>query len=332
MTKEGQFAKGWGTGAGSTKGGTESGWKLVKDDPDPRKRVWQLYQNGRPIKGKTKTGSLTIGGNLVELLKDPRPLGITSGGDEREEQPTAGTVQDTSRIGTPIRRFGPAAEAEVTDFYKRLDEDIELQGIDQESRNYSLWLQNKIANSTTENEKKRWTTQYFDLVGSDNADIISKEVGGDNNFIQPRTWENDPTQVSDQPSEGDFREMFDIPETEGGKVQQTIQDGKPLAEDEYQEWDTGMDVNKGVIGKIGDKNWTKDSDKNIGSTPWARKSLMDSPKLANQATWRLLEEEGYDLRGLGLSDKQDLARDYRLDRLNKTDKGMFFRNRFMRKK
>ena len=59
---------------------------------------------------------------------------------------------------------------------------------------------------------------------------------------------------------------------------------------------------------------------------------MDSPKLANQATWRLLEEEGYDLRGLGLSDKQDLARDYRLDRLNKTDKGMFFRNRFMRKK
>ena len=33
-----------------------------------------------------------------------------------------------------------------------------------------------------------------------------------------------------------------------------------------------------------------------------------------------------------LSDKQDLARDYRLDRLNKTDKGMFFRNRFMRKR
>ena len=59
---------------------------------------------------------------------------------------------------------------------------------------------------------------------------------------------------------------------------------------------------------------------------------MDSPKLANQATWRLLEEEGYDLRGLGLSDKQDLARDYRLGRLNQSDKGMFFRNRFMRKK
>merc|ERR1712159_420373 len=75
-----------------------------------------------------------------------------------------------------------------------------------------------------------------------------------------------------------------------------------------------------------------EADRELGSTPWARKSLMDSPKLANQATWRLLEEEGYDLRGLGLSDKQDLARDYRLDRLNKSDKGMWFRNRFMRKR
>ena len=316
MTKEGQFAKGWGTGTGSTKGGTESGWKLVKDDPDPRKRVWQLYQNGRPIKGKTKTGSLTLGGNLVELLKDPRPLGITSGGDERVEG--SGPVkQDTSRIGTPIRRFGPAAEAEVTDFYKRLDEDIELQGIDQESRNYSLWLQNKIDNATTEKEKARWTTQYFDLVGSDNADIISEEVGGDDNYIQPRTWQNDPTQVSDQPSEGDFRDQF------------------PVEEMSNENTNKGDEVitNKEDLDKTTNNLKTiSEADRELGSTPWARKSLMDSPKLANQATWRLLEEEGYDLRGLGLSDKQDLARDYRLDRLNKTDKGMFFRNRFMRKK
>jgi len=317
MTKEGQFAKGWGTGTGSTKGGTESGWKLVKDDPDPRKRVWQLYQNGRPIKGKTKTGSLTLGGNLVELLKDPRPLGITSGGDEREEQPTASTVQDTSRIGTPIRRFGPAAEAEVTDFYKRLDEDIELQNQDKESRNYSLWLQNKIANSKDEKEKARWKTQYFDLVGSDNTDIISEEVGGDDNYIQPRTWENDPTQVSDQPSEGDFRDQF------------------PVEEMSNENTDEGNEVitnKEGLDQKTNNLKTISEADRELGSTPWARKSLMDSPKLANQATWRLLEEEGYDLRGLGLSDKQDLARDYRLDRLNKTDKGMFFRNRFMRKR
>tara|TARA_R100001082_G_C4337416_1_gene148484 strand:+ start:291 stop:1052 length:762 start_codon:yes stop_codon:yes gene_type:complete len=69
MTTEGQFAKGWGTGVGSTKSGTQAGWKLIKDDPDPRKRVWQLYQNGKPVPGKTKTGSLTIGGNLAEWGK-----------------------------------------------------------------------------------------------------------------------------------------------------------------------------------------------------------------------------------------------------------------------
>ena len=72
MTKEGQFAKGWGTGTGSTKGGTESGWKLVKDDPDPRKRVWQLYQNGRPIKGKTKKqvqfSEMMVAGSALAMI------------------------------------------------------------------------------------------------------------------------------------------------------------------------------------------------------------------------------------------------------------------------
>ena len=201
-----------------------------------------------------------------------------------------------------------------------------------EKTDLKKYLEIMIGKSTNAREEVKYKNILAAVIAEDQADIVKEDIGGDENAIQPRTWQEPEGQVSDQPSEGDFREMFDIPETEGGQVQQTIQDGKPLAEDEYQEWDTGMDVNKGVIGKIGDKNWTKDSDENIGSTPWVRKSLMDSPKLANQATWRLLEEEGYDLRGLGLSDKQDLAREYRLDRLNKTDKGMFFRNRFMRKK
>ena len=307
---------------------TKTGWKKVKGK-------WTYFENGKE-KG---TG---LGDALWNLPGQIRDYNRKANDQDRSTEPwyqqnkpqkVKPEEQYTTGVGPGIKRFGPEAEADKANVYQSLNEELESQKQDKESRNYSLWLQNKIANSKDEREKARWTTQYFELVGSDNADIISEEVGGDDNYIQPRTWEEPEGQVSDQPSEGaDFRQMFDIPETEGGQVQQTIQDGKPLAEDEYQEWDTGMDVNKGVIGKIGDKNWTKDSDKNIGSTPWARKSLMDSPKLANQATWRLLEEEGYDLRGLGLSDKQDLARDYRLDRLNKTDKGMFFRNRFMRKR
>ena len=71
-----------------------------------------------------------------------------------------------------------------------------------------------------------------------------------------------------------------------------------------------------------------DADRELGSTPWARKGLMDSPKLANQATWRILEEKGYDLRGV--QDKDRLAADYRLGRLQETDKGLWYENKFLR--
>ena len=200
---------------------------------------------------------------------------------------------------------------------------------DEDSRNYSIWLQNKIANSTDENEKARWTTQYFDLVGSDNADIISKEIGGDDNYIQPQTWQKpfygderdelDPevAEAQTKPSEGDFKDQFPVEEMSDRKTNNN---------------DVIATNNKDLNKKTNNLKSISEAERELGSTPWARKSLMDSPKLANQATWKLLEKEGYDLRGLGLSDKQDLARDYRLDRLNKTDEGMFFRNRFMRKR
>ena len=65
---------------------------------------------------------------------------------------------------------------------------------------------------------------------------------------------------------------------------------------------------------------------------WQRKSLMDSPKEANKATETILKDKGYDLRGLGLTQKQDLFSDYRLGRLQETDKGLFFNNKLLRKK
>ena len=66
--------------------------------------------------------------------------------------------------------------------------------------------------------------------------------------------------------------------------------------------------------------------------PWQRKSLMDSPKEANKATEAILKDKGYDLRGLGLTQKQDLFSDYRLGRLQETDKGLFFNNKLIRKR
>ena len=48
--------------------GTGRGWKLVQDNVDPRKRVWHLItQDGKVI--DTKTGALTIGGNLAEWTR-----------------------------------------------------------------------------------------------------------------------------------------------------------------------------------------------------------------------------------------------------------------------
>ena len=56
-TQEGEF--------GFFSPGTDRGWKLVKDDKDPRKRVWHLVdKNGRVL--DKKKGALTIGGNLSE--------------------------------------------------------------------------------------------------------------------------------------------------------------------------------------------------------------------------------------------------------------------------
>ena len=57
---------------------------------------------------------------------------------------------------------------------------------------------------------------------------------------------------------------------------------------------------------------------------------MDSPRAANESTWKLLEEKGYDLRGV--RDKDRLAADYRLGRLQETDKGLWYENKFLRNK
>tara|TARA_R100000353_G_C6485360_1_gene190323 strand:+ start:13 stop:1017 length:1005 start_codon:yes stop_codon:yes gene_type:complete len=81
-------------------------------------------------------------------------------------------------------------------------------------------------------------------------------------------------------------------------------------------------------------NEVSSPDDSIGAkgNPWQRKSLMDSPKLANEATERILTKQGYDLRGLGIAQKQDLFSDYRLGRLQETDKGLFFNNKLLRKR
>ena len=83
---------------------TGTGWLLVKDDKDVRKRVWQQYRNNQPVrqgfaigpltlgddtKGKTETGAITIGGNLGTQLK--RDLNL---------------LNQESQLGTPTPNVG----------------------------------------------------------------------------------------------------------------------------------------------------------------------------------------------------------------------------------
>ena len=119
---------------------------------------------------------------------------------------------------------------------KHLDENRAKweQNTDPESRNYSLWLQNKIVNSQTEREKARWLTQYWDLMGFDQADIIKEERGEGEDWIVPeRTWQDDPTQVSDQPStvEEDPADVLDakVPENQAQPITPQ-EDPKPISQ------------------------------------------------------------------------------------------------------
>tara|TARA_R100000458_G_C8226237_1_gene209221 strand:+ start:39 stop:920 length:882 start_codon:yes stop_codon:yes gene_type:complete len=75
----------------------------------------------------------------------------------------------------------------------------------------------------------------------------------------------------------------------------------------------------------------KGPDLTIGSSPWSRGSGT-SYKDANAATEELLTKEGWDLRGLGIAQKQDLFSDYRTGRLPKTDTSIFFNNQRIKKR
>ena len=187
---------------------TKTGWKKVKGK-------WTYFENGKE-KG---TG---LGDALWNLPGQIRDYNRKANDQDRSTEPwqirkkpqkVKPEEQYTTGVGPGIKRFGPKAEADKADFYQSLSEDIESQKQDTESRNYSLWLQNKIVNSETEREKARWLTQYWSLMGFDQADIIKKERGEGENWIIPeRTWQNPEGQVSDQPSTGDLSMFEEDPE------------------------------------------------------------------------------------------------------------------------
>ena len=108
-------------------------------------------------------------------------------------------------------------------------------------------LQERWDNATTEEEK----ASVKDLMATFNVGlqkgIITEERGAGNTSVIPESF-----------SEYRRRTRTEDETTAGGKVQETIQSGQPLQENQYQTWNTDMDEDKGVVGTVGDKEWTKD--------------------------------------------------------------------------
>ena len=99
---------------------------------------------------------------------------------------------------------------------------------DMESRNYSLWLQNKIVNSQTEREKARWLTQYWDLMGFDQADIIKEERGEGEDWIVP---ENQVKPITPKKDPKPISQKYTRPtasERQERRMENTLVRGRPL--------------------------------------------------------------------------------------------------------
>ena len=108
-------------------------------------------------------------------------------------------------------------------------------------------LQERWDSAVTEDDK----ASVRDLLAAFNVkeekDIIQSETGAAPTSVIPESF-----------SEYRRRTRTEDETTAGGKVQETIQSGQPLEENQYQTWNTDMDEDKGVVGTVGDKEWTKD--------------------------------------------------------------------------
>ena len=183
-------------------------------------------------------------------------------------------------------------------------------------------LQSQWDEAETEEERADVRDLLVMFNAKENKGIIKEDTGAGPTTLIPGQggFETHSQYRNRIRSDEEYRKQFPGTDNEVGEVNNEVDSSDKTAITNEE------DLNK----KPNNLKTISEADRELGSTPWARKSLMDSPKLANQATWRLLEEEGYDLRGV--QDKDRLAADYRLGRLNKTDKGLWYENKFLRNK
>ena len=176
-----------------------------------------------------------------------------------------------------------------------------------------LLVQNSVFDEDTQEASYTYQSGYGDV------NFMNKQK--DKEFID----EKDKSNVNDGGKSGIqvADTQTDIKAAGGGEGTAGVQSKPQLTRDEITSTDP----------QPGEKE--KGPDLTIGAKPWARKWAGGdgtSYRDANAATEALMKQEGWDLRGLGIAQKQDLFSDYRTGRLPKTDTSIFFNNQRIKKR
>jgi hypothetical protein len=102
------------------------------------------------------------------------------------------------------------------------------------------YLEIMIGKSTDAREEVKYKNILAAVIAEDQADLVKEDIGGDNNAIQPRTWEQpfygderdelDPEVAAAQtkPSEGDFRKDFPATSNEELKKENKLNEQDPV--------------------------------------------------------------------------------------------------------
>ena len=312
---------------GDTRGWNEKDQTGYKWESTPYGERWVQY-----YKGKARS----IGGTDVfsgTKLKEA----FSNRNKEKIEEKSKTHYQTESRRGHKkwVPKTQEMLDAEKTDWDKQFDVKGQpainyfTQAIENDLELDDFKRETLLKSRLSFENAYQFEDATTDFVKATELAKLAQTQGDTNLFTGNINYLDETAGNSDGTSDGDTSITNNIVENQTATGALTSETRK---DDEFDTWDTESDTT--TRGKIGSSEWSKTGDANqmtIGSKPWVR-GKGTSYKDANAATEALMEKEGYDLRGLGISQKQDLFSAYRSGRTHKTDKGLFHNQKLIRKR